>query len=110
MQLFYSWPADMDVDVLYAFRRAVMNRYADMMNDARGWAIKRLLVVDGVAWDGYDYSMLSAHNPTFIANEYWVQMINQVRVLDYFYVVVLFDLCFVFNRHGTTMRLGAHVR
>ena len=84
----------MDADVLYAFQRAVMNRYADTMSEARKWAINRLLDVDGVVWDGYDYSMLSAHNPSFIVNEYWLQMIDRVRVFDYFYVVILFDLCF----------------
>ena len=66
VQLFYNWSADMDADVLYAFRRAVNNRYADTMRDDRQWAIQRLLDVDGVVWDGYDYMMLRAHNPIFI--------------------------------------------
>ena len=33
----------MDADVLCSFRRAVMNRYANTMSDARKWAINRLL-------------------------------------------------------------------
>ena len=77
------------------------------MRDARQWAMQRILDVDGVEWDGHDYWMLSAHNPDLMANEYQVQMIDWVRVLDYLYLVVLFDLCLFFNRHGTTL-VGVH--
>ncbi|KAJ9552271.1 hypothetical protein OSB04_016316 [Centaurea solstitialis] len=83
-RLFYNWPAEMDADVLYAFRRAVENRYPDTMHGARHWAAQRLLDVDGIVWDGYDYRMLSAHNPKFIHNDYWIQMIDQAWNNDSF--------------------------
>ncbi|KAJ9548080.1 hypothetical protein OSB04_020623 [Centaurea solstitialis] len=83
-RFFYNWPADMDTDILYAFRLDVKNKYPDMMHEARKRAARRLLDIDGITWDGHDYTMLSAHNPKFIPNEYWLQMIDRVWNNDAF--------------------------
>ncbi|KAI3718624.1 hypothetical protein L6452_19503 [Arctium lappa] len=65
-------------------RRTLTNKYADMMRDARNSPRDRALAIDGVRFDGHDYTVLSAHNLEWIRHYFWVEMIDQVWNTDAF--------------------------
>ncbi|KAI3718945.1 hypothetical protein L6452_19830 [Arctium lappa] len=80
LQLYYSWPHEMDADVLAAFRCILNNRYPDIMRDARQFSNAMALQIDGVQFDGQNYTVLAAHPPEWIRSKFWVQMIEQACI------------------------------
>lgn len=70
----------MEADIFNVFCRTLRNRYLDQMKNARKWVERRALYVDGVTFDGQDFTPLRGHHPDQIPEAHWLDMIDQASI------------------------------
>ncbi|KAJ9560117.1 hypothetical protein OSB04_005277 [Centaurea solstitialis] len=58
------------------------NRHREWMRNARKFAARQALELDGIEWDREDMSVIRGHHPIWIPAEYWHEMIDKMASLQ----------------------------
>ncbi|GJR73186.1 hypothetical protein Tco_0085551 [Tanacetum coccineum] len=74
---FFQWGVVDDVLVRGVWEDCIRKLYPNLMSKAKEESIK-MAQLDGVQFDGSDFSVLKPYNPEWIKSTYWEDMIDRV--------------------------------
>ncbi|GJU13672.1 hypothetical protein Tco_1136068 [Tanacetum coccineum] len=74
---FFQWGVVDDVLVREVWEGCMRKLYPNLMSKARDESIK-MAQLDGVQFDGYEFSILKPYNPEWIKSTYWEDMVDRV--------------------------------